>query len=211
MIKQILKDIKNYIKIIRFNDKWRKNNKNNFTTIGTFFPLEKVNVGRFTYGKLNVHYYNQNNESLSIGSFCSIADNVHIFTGGEHNYKNISTYPFKNILSRNEIQEAISKGPVVIDDDVWIGYGSIILSGIRIGKGAVIGAGSIVSKDVPPYAIYAGNKVIKYRFNENIINKLLNMNLNDINEENLKDKYEILYTGLNDENVEEIIRRSLEE
>ena len=59
-----------------------------------------------------------------------------------------------------------TKGPIIVEDDVWIGFGSIILSGVRIGKGSVIGAGSVVSKDVPPYSIYAGNKVIRPRFKD---------------------------------------------
>lgn len=57
---------------------------------------------------------------------------------------------------------------IVIEDDVWIGAGSIILKGVTVGEGSVIGAGSVVTKDVPPYAVVAGNpaKVIKYRFSE---------------------------------------------
>lgn len=57
---------------------------------------------------------------------------------------------------------------IVIEDDVWIGAGAIVLKGVTIGEGSVIGAGSVVTKDVPPYAVVAGNpaKVIKYRFNE---------------------------------------------
>ena len=69
---------------------------------------------------------------------------------------------------------AVSKGEIVIEDDVWIGSNSVILSGVKIGRGAVIGAGSIVTKNVPKYAIVAGNpaKVIKMRFNDEEISKL---------------------------------------
>lgn len=58
----------------------------------------------------------------------------------------------------------------MLEDDVWIGYGAMILSGVRIGKGAVIAAGSVISKDVPPYAVVGGyNQLIRYRFPAEII------------------------------------------
>ena len=158
-----------------------------------------------------MHYYNREGEFLNIGSFCSIADEVHFFTGGNHNYKNLMSYPFKNILSRNAIQEATTKGAIVIEDDVWIGYGTIILSGVKIGKGAVIGAGSVVAKDVPPYAVYAGNKVIKYRFGEEIIDRLLNIDFNKISEERLKNLYKYLYLEVTNNNIDEIIREVMKE
>lgn len=69
----------------------------------------------------------------------------------------------------------ISNGPIKIANDVWIGAHTVILSGVQIGNGAIIGAGSIVTSDVPDYAIVAGNpaKVIKYRFDSQLIEKLL--------------------------------------
>lgn len=206
-VKGILKDIRNYIKLNFFKSVWRKNNKHNKTRAGSIFPIEKVIVGKFTYGRLNVHYYNNEKEKLKIGSFCCIADEVHFFTGGNHNYKNITSYPFKNILTKNKVQEATTKGEIKIDDDVWIGYGCIILSGVHIGKGAVIAAGSVVSKDIPPYAIYAGNKIVKYRFSQNIIKKLLKIDFNKIDEKSFENKIEVLYTEINEENIDEIIRK----
>jgi serine acetyltransferase len=67
------------------------------------------------------------------------------------------------------------KGDIIIGNDVWIGAKSTIMSGVKIGDGAVIGSGSVVAKDVPPYAIVVGNpaKVIKYRFDEQQIENLL--------------------------------------
>lgn len=104
------------------------------------------------------------------GNFVSIAQNVIFMLNSEHYTNHISTYPFKvkYILAENE--EAISKGDNIIEDDVWIGYGVIIMSGIKIGKGTIIGAGSFVTKDVPPYSIVVGvpAKILKYRFNEHI-------------------------------------------
>ena len=86
-----------------------------------------------------------------------------------------------------------------------MGFGTIILSGSRIGKGAVIGAGSVVSGDVPPYSIYAGNKVVKYRFPETVIEKLISFDLSCIGWEKAESNYELLYQHLTDENVEEVL------
>ena len=86
----------------------------------------------------------------------------------EHNVLNVSTYPYK-AQSYGE-PEAISKGNIVVEDDVWIGARAIIMSGVKIGQGAVVAAGAVVSKDVPPYAIVGGvpAKIIKYRFDDNL-------------------------------------------
>lgn len=115
------------------------------------------------------------------------------------------TFPFKNILTKNKIQEAMSKGPIIVEDDVWIGYGAIILSGVKIGKGSVIGAGSVVAKNVEPYSIYVGNKVIKKRFNQDIINKLEQVDYSKINVELLDTKIDNLYQHVTEENVDDLI------
>ena len=81
--------------------------------------------------------------------------------------------------------EGTSKGDIIVGDDIWIGYGAVILSGITIGQGAIIGAGAIVTKNVPPYAVVGENpaKIIKYRFEENIIKELLRIDFNKITDE----------------------------
>lgn len=103
-----------------------------------------------------------NDGRLKIGNFCFIADKVVFLLGGEHNYNRISSFPFKKYYF-NEV-DATNNGDIIIEDDVWIGYDSLILSGVKIGKGSIIGARSIVTKDVPPYSVYIGNKVIKKDF-----------------------------------------------
>lgn len=90
-------------------------------------------------------------------------------------------------------------------DDVWIGYGSTILSGVRVGQGAVIGAKSVVAKDIPPYAIYAGTRVIKYRFNEEIIQKLLKIDFAKLDYKAINNNIENLYLKCNNDNIDEII------
>lgn len=159
--------------------KWRKKNRHNRTTVNEDCPIEAVSVGRETYGHLNVHWYGKKEEQLKIGNFCSIAGNVHFILGGEHSYKRFTNFPFPELIYHSEY-DGVCKGPIVLQDDVWIGFGAIILSGVTLGKGCVIGAGSVVAKDVPPYAIYAGNTVIKYRFSDEIIKRLLEFDMNRI-------------------------------
>lgn len=208
-IRSIIRRLKKQFKIIILNEKWQNKNIENYTKLNSIIPIDKVSVGKMTYGTLNVHYYNQKEEFLEIGSFCSIADNVHFFTGGNHRYDCIMTYPFKNIFSKNAIQESITKGKIIVGDDVWIGYGSTILSGVTIGKGAIIGANSIVTKDIPPYAIYAGNRIIKYRFSEGIIKKLVNVDFSNIDVEKLQKKIEVLYEEITEKNIDKIIKEIL--
>lgn len=113
---------------------------------------------------------------VSIGAFCSIARNVQI-QGHNHNYKRAtSSSIFKSIFKINNESDYEIKGDIVIEDDVWIGTNSVILSGVKIGRGAIIAAGSIVSKDVEAYSIVGGipAKLIKKRFADKTILELEN-------------------------------------
>jgi len=142
--------------------------------------LGNITIGDHTYvdnahGQSKIICFRES-DTVIIGKFCSIASNVRIFGGGEHNTTLISTYPFKKFFQNVDTDpNVISKGPTIIGNDVWIGMNAIILSGVTIGDGAVIGAGSVVTKEVPPYAIVAGNPaiLIRNRFTEDQIEKLL--------------------------------------
>jgi len=138
-----------------------------------------VQVGEGTYGDPIIYWWNQSSK-LVIGKYCSIADGVVFMLGGEHRSEWKSTYPFYSFSKKWEAPElnsitSATKGDINIENDVWIGYGAIILSGVRIGNGAVIGAGSVVTKDVAPYSVTAGNpaKHVRWRFSESTINSLL--------------------------------------
>ena len=168
-IKQLVINKLDYYRYLIFRSKWRKLNPHNLTNAGCIFPLGIVQVGIRTYGTLNVVTYDRKDVSLKIGDYCSIAGSVHFLLSGEHDYKRLSMYPFRKICL-NGGSESISNGPILVEDNVWIGYGCIILSGVTIGKGSVIGAGSIVVKDIPPYSIFAGGRIIKQRFGEEQIN-----------------------------------------
>ncbi len=123
-------------------------------------------------------FYNSVSD-VSIGSFCSIASHCAI-GGGKHPLCAVSTSPVfysgRNILKKNfsRLPEEDNLG-VEIGNDVWIGEAVFISDGVKIGTGAVIGAHSVVTKDVPPYAIAAGvpAKILRYRFDEKTIQQLL--------------------------------------
>lgn len=181
-----------------FKRKWRKMNPKNFTNAEDLFDPSCVSVGDYTYGGLRVLTYNQNSK-LKIGRFCSIAQEVMFVLSADHYTDHISSYPYKVWIMKEE-QEGVSKGDITVDDDVWIGFRSTILSGVHIGQGAVIAAGSVVTKDVPPYAIVGGvpAKVIKYRFKSEIINELMKVDYSKVTENLIKEHMDHMYADLKD-------------
>lgn len=130
---------------------------------------EAYEVGGFTYGSPTI-LGGVEGRVVSVGNYCSIAPGVIILLGVEHWPNRVSTYPFKEGAAK-----CGSKGNVVIGNDVWIGLNACILSGVTIGDGAVIGAYSVVTKNVAPYAMVAGNpaKYIRSRFTVDQIDALL--------------------------------------
>lgn len=111
---------------------------------------------------------------IKIGSFTSIASNV-IIQEDYHRYDKISTYFMNRNIFKGDIDiDITTKGPIIIEEDVWIGSNTVILSGVTIGRGLIIGAGSVVTKNIPRYSIVAGNpaKKIKTRFEDQIIQQL---------------------------------------
>ena len=192
----MLKRIIYYIKRLKFKIDWRKNNLHNETTLHSL-NYRNVEVGKYTYGALQVLNYNEN-VKLKIGNFCSIGGNVLFLLSAEHKIDSISTYPFKVRCLHETDNEAISKGDIIVDDDVWIGQNAIILSGVHIGQGAVIAAGAVVTKNVPPYAIVGGNpaQIIKYRFSEDIVAELLKVDYSKLTKEMVSDHINDLYDKL---------------
>ena len=153
-----------------------------------------ISIGRFTYEVQNISISQWNEgAALRIGAFCSLAKNVNIFLGGNHRTDWITTFPFGHIyqdeLGGSEILgHPSTKGDVIIGNDVWIGFGATIMSGIRIGDGAVIAANACVTKDVAPYHIVAGNpaKHVKQRFDDEIVDLLLRLKWWDLPLEDIK-------------------------
>lgn len=185
-----------YLKLTKFRVKWEIENKHNSTKVNNVFDINKVKIGRYTYGNLNVLTFGNKLESLTIGDFCSIANNVQFILGGNHNYSRISTFPFK-VHIEGETSEASTKGPIIINDDVWIGQNVIILSGVTVGKGAILAAGSIVTKNVSPYSIYANGKEIKYRFEDkDLIKSLEGFDYNLVDEQFLQKNLSFFYHSI---------------
>lgn len=134
------------------------------------------------YSTVGAHSYIAARSSAvysEIGKFCSIASGVAI-GGGSHGMDNVSTSPVffkgKNIFHKNFANIEFNPYKITkIGNDVWIGNRALVLQGVSIGDGAVVGAGAVVTKDVEPYSIVAGNpaRVIRKRFSDEEIEKLL--------------------------------------
>jgi len=131
----------------------------------------KYEIGEWTYGAPRVLSWRQD-ATLKIGRFCAIADGVTILLGGDHRVDWVTTYPLHILFGEKKSSPGLlrSKGDVVIGNDVWIGRDALILSGVEIGNGAVVAARSVVTEDVVPYSIVAGNPArhIKFRFNKEV-------------------------------------------
>lgn len=198
--------LKSKIKLFFFNISWRRKNRENFTNSASVFDITKVKVGKMTYGTLNVYMWGNEKEKLEIGGYVSISPGVKFLLGGNHNLDTFSTYPFKNIFL-GEKSEACSKGKIVVEDDVWIGMDVMILSGLTIGRGAVIAAGSVVTKDIPPYAVAAGNpaKVVKYRFTNEMQTQMNKIDFSKIDYSFVEKNINNLYSPLNIESLNGLI------
>ena len=139
-----------------------------------------ITIGHGTYGEPIVVYHEGDTATVRIGKYCSIAQAVCIMPGGNHRTDWVSTYPFR---LRYGLEGALrdghpaSKGDVNIGNDVWIGNEALILSGVTIGDGAVVAARTVVTRDVPPYGIVAGNpgRVVAHRFSEDERKQLLDI------------------------------------
>jgi len=156
------------------------------------------------FEKNNVLYhYPINNDKLIIGKFCSIACRAKfLMTSGNHAMKSLSTYTFP--VFSEEWNETLNpkeawdnKGDIEIGNDVWIGYEAIIMSGVKIGNGAIIGTRAVVTKDVPPYTIVGGvpAKVIKKRYNDDTISKLLKLKWWDWTYEKIQANIKYIQSG----------------
>jgi virginiamycin A acetyltransferase len=152
-----------------------------------------IEVGDFTYyddplgpdkfvERCVLHHYDFIGDKLIIGKFCAIAEGARfIMNGANHAMSGFSTYPF-NIFGHGwEKGFDVStwtreiRGDTVVENDVWIGMEAVVLPGVTIGDGSIVAARAVVSHDVPPYAIVAGNpaRVVKMRFDARTVKRLL--------------------------------------
>ncbi|EGQ7970983.1 Vat family streptogramin A O-acetyltransferase [Vibrio cholerae] len=156
-----------------------------------YIKSPNIEVGDYTYyddpnGPENfesnvLYHFPFIGDKLKIGKFCAIAKDVKfIMNGANHSMSGFSTYPFFIFgngweTSAPQLGELPYKGDTVIGNDVWLGYESTIMPGIKIGDGAIVASKSVVTQDVPPYSIVGGNpaKVLKHRFEPHVVDKLL--------------------------------------
>lgn len=199
--------IKRYFKKLQCSIKFRRLNPDNKVYLaGPGIGLSRISVGIGSYGPLRVETSSPNPD-IKIGRFCSIADNVVFVTEDEHPINKFSTYPFKVMALRTAGREALSKGGIVLEDDVWVGFGATILDGVTIHQGAVVSAGAVVSKDVPPYAIVGGvpARLIKKRFSDEIIEKLLKFDYSNIDKKWIEEHLDQLYAPLDELILEKLL------
>ena len=161
----------------------------NYFKIFSCFKKQKP-IGKF---KLGLHSYRSkdalvkvwaNDCVIEVGKYCSLAKCTFVYDGN-HNLNYASTYPFKEIgLVKDAHPNQMIKLPSKVGNDVWIADDVIIHSGIIIGDGSIIAGQSVVTKDVPPYAVVAGNpaRIVKYRFSPDIIQRFINVKWWDLPE-----------------------------
>ena len=168
-----------------FKKKKLKKYKNYFLKDNLKEDIQKnyAQIGDWTYGNPSVMRWGTDHKFI-VGKYSSIGPDVSILLGGNHRHDWITTsqlpaetfQAYEKFPNAKNIENFIySKGNIVVGNDVWIGAKSIILSGSTVGDGAVVAAGSVVSGEVRPYSIVAGNpaREIKMRFNESTIKRLL--------------------------------------
>lgn len=163
-----------------------------YNTIYNEVSLSNVSLGDFTYiaGNTNI-------SRTTIGKFCSIGPDCKVGLGKHPSKDFVSTHPiFFSTLRQAQVSFADRNyfeefADIKIGNDVWLGANIIVVDGVNIGDGAIVAAGSVVTKDIPPYAIIGGvpAKIIKYRFEQEEIKRLLEMRWWDMDIESIKDNF----------------------
>ena len=197
-------------KKIKYEKEFKEANPKSILLPKDKIPLSLIKCGKYSYGNPKILIFGAKEEKIEIGNYVSIAENVSFLLSGGHFVDTFTTFPFKAICFSKE-NETLCKGPIKVCDDVWIGYGATILSGVTIGQGAIIAAGSVVVKDVEPYSVVGGNpaKLIKYRYSTEIIEEMKKIDFSKIEPEDLKDIQDLIYKKL-DMSVLNEIKKHLE-
>jgi acetyltransferase-like isoleucine patch superfamily enzyme len=161
-----------------------------------------VNWGHKTYGaeKIEVFQWGEG-AKCHIGKYCSVADKVKIFLGGDHKVNWVSTFPHK--------QQTGTKGDIIIGNDVWLSHGVTIMSGVTIGDGAIVAANSHVVKNIEPYTICGGNpaKYIRHRFSGDVIDLLLRLKWWDLHDNQVSEIHDVLCAEPNLEELKKIVEK----
>jgi acetyltransferase-like isoleucine patch superfamily enzyme len=158
--------------------------------------------GKWTYGDII-----QENVVVRTGRFCSIGRGVRAVGILGHHTEWVTTYPFGTLWNMPEIDNPVVEShEIVIGNDVWIGAYAVLLGGAKLGDGCVVGAGSVVKKEVPPYSVVIGNpaEIIRKRFSDDIITRLLEIKWWDWPEDKIKEHVPFLC----DSNIEKFINKA---
>ena len=176
--------------------------KNPNIIVGEYTYYDDIN-GAENFESHVTHHYDFIGDKLIIGKFCAIAKGIEfIMNEANHRINSITTYPF-NIMGNGWEKSAPSltdlklKGDTVVGNDVWIGQNVTVLPAVHIGDGAIIGANSVVAKDIPTYSVAVGNpcEVKRKRFDEDLIEYLLKIKWWDWNSEKIFKNMEALCSG----------------
>lgn len=146
-----------------------------------YLPSDRLTAGEYTYFDTRITFgLWQPEDRVIIGKFCSLAKDITIFGGGEHFTDRATTYPFVLMFAEERTErlvDAKKTNHTNIGHDVWLGYGATVMSGVKIGNGAIVGAKTVVAKDIPDYAVAIGNpaRIVRYRFQPQTIARLLDL------------------------------------
>lgn len=170
---------------------------------------------RGTYFDRNVNIISWSDDfKINVGKYCSIGRDCNFFLHANHRVDWITTSsqlwgPVTPEIADMHMKmgHPTCKGDIIIENDVWVGAKSTIMSGVKISNGAVVGAGSTVTKDVPPFAIVAGNpaKIVKFRFTPEQIESLLKISWWDWTEDRIRNEAMTLWS----DNIDEFIDKHL--
>lgn len=199
--------IKSKVMLLYKKHIWRCSNLNNSTKLVNYIKdISNISIGDFTYGPINV-ITGRPNPSLRIGCYCSIASESAFIIANGHRTDTFSTYPFRVMIDKSSEFEATSKGGIVVDDDVWIGYRAVILDGVHISQGAVIAAGAVVTRDVAPYAVVAGvpARPIFYRHDADTIHDLLKLDFSKLDSSSISSNLNLFYSKLDQDTLNNIV------
>ena len=176
--------------------------KNPNIIVGEYTYYDDIN-GAENFESHVTHHYDFIGDKLIIGKFCAIAKGIEfIMNGANHRINSITSYPF-NIMGNGWEKSAPSltdlklKGDTIVGNDVWLGQNVTVMPAVHIGDGAIIGANSVVAKDIPPYSVAVGNpcEVKRKRFDEDLIEYLLQIKWWDWNSEKIFKNMEALCSG----------------
>lgn len=194
--KIIYKRIWNQIDFLIFYYKFRQKNSKNFCTPKNRFNLENIKIWAYTYWEIETYFWTDKWAYLEIWSYCSIANNVTFLLWWNHIHSNLTTYPVWIMFNKKwcEEKERYSKWKIEIGNDVRICTWAKFLSWVSVWQWAIIAAYSVVTKSVPPYAIVWGNpaKIIKYRFNEEQIAILNQIDFSRVSKDILLENYDMI-------------------